>query len=235
MQIHKKFRSSFFALLLACAVLSARASITYSPGVNNINTIIPDGDLTGVQSSLNLSGLAGTITDVNVSLNIAGGFNGDYYAYLTHNSSLSILLNRPGRTSSSSVGYPDGGFGPDSSANRFLFDDQAAHDVHLYRTFPFTLNAGELTGTWQPDGRAIDPLSSGATFDSAGRSAMLSLFNTADPNGTWTLFVADVSSGGEGTLVSWSMDITTSAIPEPSVAAFLVLGAVGAWIRRKRA
>jgi subtilisin-like proprotein convertase family protein len=222
------------AVLLACAAFPARAVITYTPGVNNINATIPDGNLTGVQSSLNLSGLQGSILDLNVSLNIAGGFNGDYYAYLTHNSALSILLNRPGRTGSSSVGYGDAGFGPDSSANRFLFDDQAAHDVHLYRTFPFTLNAGELTGTWQPDGRAIDPLSSGATFDSSARSAMLSLFNGGDPNGTWTLFVADTSSGGEGTLVSWSMDITTSAVPEPTVAGLLVLGAMSCWFRRTR-
>jgi subtilisin-like proprotein convertase family protein len=96
------------------------------------------------------------------------------------------------------------------------------------------LNAGELTGTWQPDGRAIDPLSSGATFDSSARSAMLSLFNGGDPNGTWTLFVADTSSGGEGTLVSWSMDITTSAVPEPTVAGLLVLGAMSCWFRRTR-
>ena len=223
------------ALVLAGAPFLARATITYSPGLNNINATIPDGDLTGLQSSLNLSGLQGTILDVNVSLNIAGGFNGDYYAYLTHNSTLSILLNRPGRTSSSSLGYPDGGFGPDAATNRFLFDDQAAHDVHLYRTFPFTLNAGRLTGTWQPDGRAISPLSTGATFDSAASSAMLNLFNGTDPNGTWTLFVADASSGGEGALVSWSMDITTSAVPEPAVGAFLMLGTMVACFRRCRA
>jgi hypothetical protein len=34
-----------------------------------------------------------------------------------------------------------------------------------------------------------------------------------NPNGTWTLFIADLSGGEQSTLVSWSLDIT--AVPEP--------------------
>jgi subtilisin-like proprotein convertase family protein len=225
--MNAKFCITSLALALATRVGAVVSSST-------VNATIPDGDLTGFQSSQVLSGLSGLVTDVNVTLNISGGFNGDYYAYLSHSGVISILLNRTGKSSSSGVGYGDAGFGPDTSANQFTFDDQAGHDVHLYRTFSFTLNASELTGQWQPDGRLIDPLSSGATFDSAARNKMLSGFNGLGPNGTWTLFLADVSAGGQGTLVSWGLDMVT-AVPEPGSAGMLVaLGSAFVYRRGRR-
>jgi subtilisin-like proprotein convertase family protein len=187
------------------------------------NAIVPDGDFNGLQSSMTLSGLPNSIVDVNVTLTISGGFNGDFYAYLFHNSASAILLNRVGRTSSSGVGYPDSGFGTNAASASFTFDDQAGQDVHLYRTSSFTLNgSGQLTGTWQPDGRAIDPLSSGSVFDSASRSSLLNVFNGADPNGTWSLFIADVSPGGEGTLVNWGLSI--NVVPEPGTGVLILTG-----------
>lgn len=38
-------------------------------------------------------------------------------------------------------------------------------------------------------------------------------YNGLNPNGTWTLFIADLSGGGQSQLVSWELDIT--AVPEP--------------------
>lgn len=49
-----------------------------------------------------------------------------------------------------------------------------------------------MTGTWQPDGRTNSP---GSVLDSQPPDAFLSSFNGLDPNGDWTLFVADVSGG----------------------------------------
>ncbi len=217
------------AALLLCMLLSAG---TLSALAVNVNSVIPDGDFNGIQSSTTLSGFSGPITDVNVTLTISGGFNGDFYAYLLHNSTSAILLNRVGRGSANSVDYPDAGFGLNNASALFTFDDQAGQDVHLYRTFAYTLNgSGQLTGTWQPDGRAIDPLSAGSVFDSAARSKLLSVFNGADPNGTWTLFVADMSSGGEGTLVNWNLNIT--AVPEPATAALLFCGIGAAFVFRR--
>jgi subtilisin-like proprotein convertase family protein len=80
-----------------------------------------------------------------------------------------------------------------------------------------------LTGNWQPDGRAIDPLSAGSVFDEAGRSSMLSVFNGQDANGVWTLFIADASPGGEGTLLDWGI----SVVPERSSAALMMLSMAG--------
>ena len=216
-------KSCIIAGLLAIAASASTSGADFSYFVG---ATIPDGDLDGYQNSQTLSGLSGAITDVNVTLNLSGGFNGDYYAYVTHNGVTAILLNRVGRSTSSAVGYPDAGYGPGLSGESFTLDDQAAQDVHFYRSLSYTLNASlQLTGQWQPDGRAIDPLSSGATFVTAGRSGMLSVFDGVDPNGGWSLFVADVSSGGEGTLAGWGLQITT--VPEPSTSA---LGSCGSAI-----
>jgi subtilisin-like proprotein convertase family protein len=213
--------------IAACA-LSARANtFTY-----NISSVIPDGDLNGIQNSQSIGGMQPYMSDVNVTLNISGGFNGDLYAFLTHNGKTAILLNRVGRSGSSSVGYSDAGFGPDGSSSAFTLDDQAGHDVHSYRTVSYTLNgSGQLTGSWQPDARNIDPLSPGSAFDSANRFGTLSQFNGFDPNGTWTLFIADTSSGAESTIVSWGLQIT--AAPEPGIACLMLAGGALLSFRRR--
>jgi subtilisin-like proprotein convertase family protein len=188
-----------------------------------VDAIIPDGNLNGIQNSQTITGLSGPITDVNVTLEISSGFNGDFYAFLTHDNTTAVLLNRVCRNSTHQFGYPDAGFGFDASATPFTLDDQSANDIHSYRSFAFTLNGnGQLTGSWQPDGRLLDPLSPASAFDSASRPANLSAFNGIDPNGLWTLYIADVSSGGEGALLSWGLQITT--VPEPT---FLTLTGLG--------
>ena len=45
------------------------------------------------------------------------------------------------------------------------------------------------------------------------QTCALPIYNGLNPNGTWTLFIADLSSGGQSTLVSWELDI--AAVPEP--------------------
>ncbi len=65
-------------------------------------------------------------------------------------------------------------------------------------------------GTWQPDGREVDP---GLVVDTDPRSAFLSTFTGLNANGTWTLFLADLESGGTSALDSWGLEIT--GVPEP--------------------
>jgi hypothetical protein len=202
-------------LLLGLVLLgSARAASIY--GVSNLSVTIPDNDLNGYQNSLIVSGLAGPITGVTISLNIMAGFNGDLYVYLQHGSSLAVLLNRVGLSAVNGIGYPDTGF-------NITLGDSAANDVHFYRNSPYSLNgSGQLAGLWQPDGRLIDPLSPGSAFVGATRGNLLSVFDGADPNGTWTLFAADVSAGGVSILQGWELAITV--VPEPSSMAVLGCG-----------
>ena len=213
-----------FAVMVMMATLGAPAALLYSSGA--LNALIPDGNINGYQNTMTISGLGSgqnVISDVNVTLNISGGYNGDLYVYLTHASGFSVLLNRTGRTAGDSFGYSDAGF-------NVTLNDSASTDVHLYGG-----NSGaQLTGTWQPDARNVDPAT---VTDGSIRGAYLGTFNGLDPNGTWTLFAADRASGDQSTLVSWGLEIT--AVPEPTTVGLgifgglMVLGKALIWFRRK--
>ena len=184
---------------------------------------IPDADgsgATGIANSQTLGFFASgsKITSVQVSLDVQGGFNGDYYASLRHVTSdgtttgYSVLLNRVGvGLTGDSYGYSDAGL-------NVFFDDSASHDIHQYG-LTASPNGGVLTGNWQPDGRADDP---SVVTDASQRLDILKLssFQGLDPNGLWTLFIEDESSGGSGTLKSWGLTINAqvAAVPEPSTA-----------------
>lgn len=206
-------------------MLIGRAGGAVFSYTNDVNQIIPDGNPTGLSSSITLSGFtAAEILDVNVYVNISGGFNGDLYGYLSFGGDTVILLNRVGKTGSDPFGYGDAGF-------LISLDDQALTDIHLYGG-----NSGaQLTGSWQPDGRDVDPQTVLATDP---RTTSLSIFNGQSPNGTWTLFFADMTGGEVSTLQSWGLQIT--AVPEPTtiaLGAFAGLAGFGAlfrcWRRRR--
>ena len=82
---------------------------------------------------------------------------------------------------------------------------------------------------------SIDSYGGTATSGTYQPTVAFSAFNTINPNGTWTLFFADLS-GGDGadvtTLNGWSLDIT--AVPEPVNMAMIIFGVgfVGAGIIR---
>ncbi len=184
------------------------------------NVAVPDGNGNGLALATNLSGLGSLMTQVTVSLDITGGFNGDLYAYLAGPSGgFAVLLNRTGVTAGNAFGYSDTGF-------NITFDDSANnHDIHFYQSSAYNLDGGGgLTGDWSSDGRAIDPLSSPSLFDTTASSATLASFTGTNPNGTWTLFLADMSAGGISTLNDWTVNITT--VPEPSTWALLGTGAL---------
>ena len=176
--------------LQRCAESSA-AEITASssPGVT-----ILDGDLNGVADTINLNTSISSITDVQLTLDISGGYDGDFYAYLQHgNSGFAVLLNRVGVTASSPFGSSDSGFD-------VTFSDAAANgDIHAA-----SAGGNAITGTWQPDGRTTDPLN---TLDTDPRTAFLSSFDGEDASGSWTFFIADVSPVGIGTLDNWGLTI----------------------------
>ena len=207
-------------LLLVLCLPASAALYTFNP-----NAAIPDHNPTGLTDSHTISGLGFQIADVRVTLNISGGYNGDLYGYLRLNSSpLVVLLNRVGVTGTDPDGYASSGFSITLAAN-------AAHDIHFYQNFSPSYNgSGQLTGTWQADGRT-DPLTSSR--------GSLDAFDGYNPNGTWTLFFADQNVGDQSTLVSWSLDI--EAVPEPVVVALFIFGVLFAlsrlicWRRRKAA
>jgi hypothetical protein len=186
---------------------------------------IPDGSLSGVSQTIDFPATIASITEVSVELELIGGFTGDYYAYLQHGSGFAVLLNRSGRTSNSgagSVGYLDGGF------DITLREGAANGDIHNYQSISAP-DGGVLTGLWEPDGRNVSPL---GVLGTEARTATLTAFAGMHGGGDWTLFVADLSSGGAGTLEGWTLAVTGVAVPEPtavvivSAVALLMVGGI---------
>jgi subtilisin-like proprotein convertase family protein len=172
----------------------ARAGIyDFSFTMPNGGVPIPDGNPSGFANTVNLGSLDGIIQSITLTINVSGGYNGDLYAYISHGSGMSVLLNRVGTGPGDSFGYGDTGF-------NVTFSGAGAHDIHNYQDFSPTFNgSGQLTGTWRPD--------------NSGGNGNLGVFNGLDPNGNWTIFFADLSSGEQSTLLSWTLEIDT--VPEP--------------------
>jgi len=207
--------------LFLAAFLAGTASVSaqHYSFTNNTSLLIPDANPNGVFSTIDVSGVPGTIENLTLSINLSGGFNGDLYTYLSgDNGGFSVLLNRVGRTSSDPTGYGDPGMS-------ITFSDSAASDVHLYGG-----NGGSpLTGTWQPDARNTNPQ---LTLDTDPRTAFLSSFDNRAPNGTYTLFLGDFANESQSMLVSWSIDL--DVVPEPTAASLFTLGLGLFWAIRRR-
>jgi len=198
-------KSVLLATLTASAFLSAQASLYSVGNVNGsgtaLNQTIYDASPSGITSTLLVSGADTSLTGVNVTLNVSGGYNGDLYAYLiAPNGTLEVLLNRVG-TSVTSTGNP-------------------IQDAFGYSTAGFNNITLSDTGTGGNIHSVANPLS-GISYTPDGGS--MASFNGSNPNGTWTLFFADESAGNTSTLNGWSLDIT--AVPEPVNVALAFFGA----------
>ena len=207
-------KTHFKHILLAIAVSAVTtASATVSGIISETwsgSQIIPDNNASGVAFNFNVAaGGPFVITNVEVSLNIAGGWNGDLYAYLSHGSGFSVLLNRTGRTAGNSAGSGVSGMS-------LTLADNYLPDVHTAVNNP-------LTGNFAPDGRFVNPFT---TLDTDTRTAFLSSFNNLDPNGSWTLFFADVAPLAGSTIQNWTVSLgVTVPIPEPGSMALFGLAA----------
>jgi subtilisin-like proprotein convertase family protein len=207
-----------FTLAILLTSLPAFGQVTLTSSWTGTQTI-PDNNPAGVAFQFNLSDPATVIENVSITLNVTGGYNGDIYAYLSHDSGFSVLLNRVGRSGVNAPGYGDSGFAVTLSGN-------ALGDIHQYRNQSPAFNGGgQLTGIWAADGRNLDPASAGSAFDTAPRNSTLSNYNGLNPNGTWTLFLADLAFGEISTLNGYSVSVT--AVPEPAETGLVFAALIG--------
>jgi len=223
------------SILTAAVVFGATASWgqgSYS-FTNTVNTIIPDASPSGLTLAGNFTGMNGFISDISLSLNIGSAsastaFNGDLYAYLAGpNGGFSVLLNRPGVGTGNAFGYNNTGF------DITLALSGSPANVHFYGAGSFSLNgSGQVTGTWAPDGRTVDPMSTPPAGFDAGGNAGFNSFVNADPNGTWILFLSDLDGGNTAQVNTWTLNVTT--IPEPTSWAMAAMGAVALMVARRR-
>ena len=172
------------------------ASYTFTLGgstvitVTNSNTaaitINDNAAATPYPSSINVSGLAGSVSKVTVTLQ---GFS---HAYP---SDVDVVLVSPG---GQKVGLL-GGAGGETSVNglTLAFDDSAGGQVGD----PIT------SGTWQPSGSVASSLPGAAPAAPYGTA--LADFIGSTPNGTWSLYVADGAASDTGVIASgWKLAIT---------------------------
>jgi hypothetical protein len=206
-----KQRLSVLVFLLAVSSASATVYMSTYDYVGPIYGL-PDGNLNGAYSSINVIGAPPVLYDIRVAIEIAGGYNGDLYGYVSHNGVLVPLVNR--------IGVRSGNvFGSDGAGMNVTFADGAAGNIHA-------AGNGFLTGSYRPDGQNISPLSAPGSFDAGGGTITLNgTFGNMDPNGSWTLFFADVvTGGGSFTINGWNLQI--SSVPEPGVCSLAILGLV---------
>jgi hypothetical protein len=204
-------------LLYAAVILAAACSAQATMVVNNSLTggAIPDGNPAGFTTADVVSGVTdlGAVDNVTVSLDISGGFNGDLYGYLVYQPSgggsavMSVLLNRPG------LGNTGGG-----PALQYFGYADAGMTVTLNDQTP-------LTSINNYGGNSLRSGAPTGTFNSAGGTLNTSFNGISTVNGTWTLFLADLSAGG-GTAVLNSATLTVDEVPEPVTWALIIFGAM---------
>lgn len=197
---------------------SAFAAVTTITRTWSGSIAIPDSNDVGASNTIVISTTGLTLIEaITIQLELEGGWNGDLYAYLVHDGKLAKLLNRPGRTLLDPDGFA-------SSGMNVMFSDAAPSDIHL--ALP---DSGTPAGSFQPDGRMKDPLT---VIDTDPRTAFLSVFNSQDINGAWTLFLADQASGEVSTLKSWTLNATV--VPETSTTVLAGLALIAMAFSRKR-
>ena len=207
-------RTLLSAALLVFFPNSLAISVTKS---SKTSVVIADNYLNGVVQSISFGNSVSSIESIELDLNISGGFNGDYYAYLEHEGGFSVLLNRIGSTAGNFLGN----FG--NGLDVQFIDDVANPDIHI-------AGDGLISGTFRPDGREESPFS---VTDLSLRTAGFSSFTGLNPQGQWNLFIADVSPGSVGTLVSWSLTVNGQAsglpelVPDSGNTLYLLSAALG--------
>ena len=195
------------------ATVAANATLyttNWNSGFAN-SGVVPDNNFSGWSDTRTVGAIpAGTFTSLSVDLQLSGGWNGDLYAYLVHSSGFSVLLDRVGTGfAPGALGYGDAGMNVNLAAG--------GTSIHQYggaNTF-----SAAPTGSWQTD----------------NTSGSLTTFLSTNPNGSWSLFIADLSGGGVSTVQSWGLQMDIVAVPEVEtwVAAALA-GMFGAfWLNRQ--
>jgi subtilisin-like proprotein convertase family protein len=180
-------------LLIHTPLRAAETTVHFTSGET-----IPDDDTTGLADNRIVHSGITQLTEVEVHLEIAGGWNGDLYAHLVHEDGYAVLLNRSGRTESSDAGSPASGFD-------ITLSDNAVTDVHLVES------AGTVTGLLQPAARDVNPQ---LAYDTSARTEYLSSFQGLPASGEWTLFLVDAAGGNVSTLVSWGLTLRGTGTPQ---------------------
>ena len=207
-----EFSGLLTAAFLFAAVHAASAlTLTFSnPSAITINSV---GPATPYPAIINVSGLSGRITDLNVVLNgLSHSFISDVGALLVGPAGQSVVLfDALGGTIVTNV--------------NLTLDDQASASLPCI--------ASITSGTFKPTNCVV-----GDVFPppapASGYGSLLSGFNNTNPNGTWRLFINDFVAPNSGSLAG-GFGLQVTIVPEPASLFLLGLGllTIAAWLRRR--
>jgi hypothetical protein len=194
------------ALQLCPSALADYVTTTTSSGT--LNELIPDGNSNGIVSQITMSTPGNQIANVVLSVNVTG----DPVAWNGDYYAYLEYDNTPVVVLMDSLGA--GSFGSPGDGFNVTFDQTAAN----ISTALGLNSSSPLTGTYAP------------------QIGNLGSLNGLDPNGTWTLFIADQNAGDVGQLASWSLSVTS--VPDHASTLLLLslgLGMLGLYsIRQPR-
>jgi subtilisin-like proprotein convertase family protein len=194
----RAFAAAASALILPVAALVGAAPASAAVFTNTATiTIADEADASPYPSAIEVSGLGGTITDVNVTL------TGVSHSYPDD---INVLLAGPG--GQNVILMSGTGGDPDVSSVTLTFDDSAGPlpDEEQIVSGSYAPTIGATCGSCSFSGGPPAPV--------APYGTTLGVFNTTAPNGTWNLFVADDTAEDVGSISGgWSLDIATSGGP----------------------
>lgn len=198
MKVRELTLVSFAAVAVAMLALAGAA---WAAVISNSSPIsIPDmGKATPYPATINVSGLSGTTTDVNVTLRgVRHTWPDDVSALLVDPRGQKVML------------MSDVGGGADLNGVELTFDDEAAGKLPD--------NAQIAAGAYKPTqgtdtgGGNARPASLPSPAPAGPYGTSLSAFDGADPNGTYSLYVFDDTSADAGEVGGgFSLDIKTTA------------------------
>jgi len=147
-------------------------------------------------STVNVTGMGGTITKVTVRLDgLSHTFPDDLDVALVGPGGQVVML------------MSDAGGGSDISGISLTFDSSGLSSIPD--------DSPLSTGVYLPENYGIlnDPFPSPAPVGVFGTS--LDLFNDLDPNGTWSLYLVDDQAADAGSLGSWVLTVTATGSGTP--------------------
>lgn len=188
--------------------ISAAAQVMEVHSFLSLNEPVPDGSASGIGDTRNIDSSLTELTGVRLRLKIAGEFNGDLYGYLrqitSDSTNFAVVLNRPGVTDNDRHGYAGSGL------DLWIDDLAVSGDIHSYQSVTVPAPETPLSGTWAPDGRNADP---DAVTETSPRNATFTKFLGQPATGEWTLFLADLESGGTNVLAAWELEFIGKKTP----------------------
>ena len=182
---------------------------TISAVLGTTTVAVPDqGPASPYPAVGTVSGVAGTVTDVDVRM------------ITTHSNpaDLDVMLVGPGGQHTTLMS--DAGGSADLSSRSLVFDDEAATEVPAG-----SIGSNERFRPTDVDAGPADSFPAPAPSDLT--SQPLGAFDGTDPNGTWKLFVSDDTVADKGLVSYWTAYITTTSRTQPFPSTITVSGSAG--------